>query len=108
MQDNYKVAKVTYFQDKQISAEETTDVKQMHNHLKDYLLEKFGAMRKPLEDKFGKMPDDSVNFSFWLSSVMPLSTQVRFFLVKSHFSLHFSGQNGCARHGKCCRSTTVS
>ena len=75
-QDNYTVAKVSYFTDKDISPEERNQAKELHDSLKKFLLDRFGSMQSALEEKFGKMPTDSSDFSFWLSSVFPFGTQV--------------------------------
>jgi len=51
--------------------------------MKTSMVERFGAMQKALEEKFGKMPDDPALFSFWLPSILPLGMSTKMELLAS-------------------------
>jgi len=83
VQDNYSVAKVSYFFDKELSVEEQRNVDCLHKALRTTFSEKFSSMKDVLEEKFGTIPNDLSSFSFWLASAIPCSTNTKLEILGS-------------------------
>jgi len=76
--DGYKVARIEYFEDDQISPERIILVEEKFNMLKEICLNNFVSLLPAVEKKFGKMPSDNYKlFAWWLCAFIPADTKFK-------------------------------
>jgi len=81
-QDGYKVASVQYIKEEAVSADDQADLTHLHEEVSSAFKSKVANLSKEqLKEKYGEMPTTPEAFSFWVSGILPLSSEQKYELL---------------------------
>jgi len=84
-QDGYKVAKVEYIKDDPMPQDQQKlkEIDDKFQKALELINAKFTTELKKIEEKFGKMPSNVSDFTWWAGSILPISTEEKVGFLES-------------------------